>query len=334
MTVQPILNAPLNSDAILERGKVVVEVEAEALHLLANSLEDSFVQACNLMLAARGRVVITGMGKSGHIGRKWAATMAATGTPAIYVHPGEAAHGDLGMLVPGDVLVVISNSGNTSELRTFLRYASTIGVKVIGIAARRDSLVIESADVKLCLPATREACHANVTPTASTTVQLALGYALAMAIMDMRGFSRERMKALHPGGSLGLRLTPVAELMHGSERMPLVDAAAPMREVIITMTSKGFGIAGVTDKAGRLVGVITDGDLRRHFDELPSATADQVMTVNPKTLGHNALAEEALQFLSANEITCAFVLDEAAPVNTGVPLGIIHVHDFLRIGLG
>jgi arabinose-5-phosphate isomerase len=334
MTVRPILNARLNSDAILERGKAVIEIEADALHLLANSLEQSFVEACNLMMSARGRVVITGMGKSGHVGRKWAATMAATGTPAIYVHPAEAAHGDLGMLVPGDVLIVISNSGNTSELRAFLRYALNISVKVIGIAARRDSLVIESADVKLCLPATREACPANIAPTTSTTLQLALGDALAMAMMDMRGFSRERMRALHPGGSLGLRLTPVAELMHGPERMPLVEAAAPMREVIITMTSKGFGIAGVTDKAGRLVGVITDGDLRRHFDKLASATAGEVMTVNPKTVSHGSLAEEALHFLNTNEITCAFVLDEAAPVNTGVPLGIIHVHDFLRIGLG
>jgi arabinose-5-phosphate isomerase len=165
-------------------------------------------------------------------------------------------------------------------------------------------------------------------------LQLALGDALAMTLMEMRGFSRDRMKALHPGGSLGLRLTPVAELMHGADRMPLVDQSAPMREVILTMTSKGFGIAGVIDKAGRLIGVITDGDLRRHFDELAFATAEQVMTLNPKTIPAGALAEEALHFLNENKITCAFLIDRAAPVNTGVPLGIIHVHDFLRIGLG
>jgi len=334
VTAQPSLRSSLAAEAILDRGRTVIQIEADALDLLASSLEQSFVEACRAIIAARGRVVITGMGKSGHIGRKWAATMAATGTPAIYVHPAEAAHGDLGMLIPGDILVVISNSGNTSELRAFLRYAASIEVKVIGIASRRDSLVIDNADIKLCLPSTREACPSNIAPTTSTTLQLALGDALAMTLMEMRGFSRDRMKALHPGGSLGLRLTPVAELMHGADRMPLVDQSAPMREVILTMTSKGFGIAGVIDKAGRLIGVITDGDLRRHFDELAFATAEQVMTLNPKTIPAGALAEEALHFLNENKITCAFLIDRAAPVNTGVPLGIIHVHDFLRIGLG
>jgi arabinose-5-phosphate isomerase len=280
-----------------------------------------------------GRVVVTGMGKSGHIGRKWAATMAATGTPAIYVHPAEAAHGDLGMLVAGDILVVISNSGNTSELRAFLRYAASIRVKVIGVASRRDSLVIESADIKLCLPAMREACPANIAPTTSTTMQLALGDAIAMTLMDMRGFSRERMKVLHPGGSLGLRLTPISEIMHSASNMPLVGQSAPMREVIVTMTSRGFGIAGVVDSADRLIGVITDGDIRRHFDDLATARAEQVMTANPKTVPSDALAEEVLVFLNENKITCAFVLDPKAPVNTGVPIGIVHIHDFLRVGL-
>lgn len=312
----------------------MIRIEADALSLLAESLEGSFVEACEVIVSAVGRVVVTGMGKSGHIGRKLAATMAATGTPAIYVHPAEAAHGDLGMLVPGDVLVVISNSGNTSELRPFLRYAESIKVKIIGIASRRNSLVMQKADIKLCLPPAREACPANIAPTTSTTLQLALGDALALTLMDMRGFSREHMKALHPGGALGLRLTPVAEIMHGPSRMPLVDLLTPMREVIITMTSMGFGIAGVIDKAGRLVGVITDGDIRRHFDELSAATAEQVMTPDPKTVSVDALAEEALQFLNENNITCAFVVKRDAPVNTNVPLGIVHIHDFLRIGLG
>jgi arabinose-5-phosphate isomerase len=333
MTAQPTLRALPSADALLRRGAEVIRLEAEALHLLASSLEHSFVEACEAMIVAKGRVVITGMGKSGHIGRKWAATMAATGTPAIYVHPAEAAHGDLGMLVPGDVLVVISNSGNTSELRAFLRYAASIKVKVIGVAAQRDSLVIQNADIALCLPATREACPANIAPTTSTTLQLALGDALAMTLMDMRGFSRAGLKALHPGGSLGLRLMPVAELMHGSSRMPLVVELAPMREVVVTMTSTGFGIAGVVDGAGRLVGVITDGDLRRHFDELSTATAEQVMTPSPKTVSSDTLAEEALHFLNENKITCAFVVEPHAPVNRDVPVGIVHVHDFLRIGL-
>jgi arabinose-5-phosphate isomerase len=333
VTAQPFLRAQPTAEAILQRGMEVIKVEAEALELLAQSLDASFVDACDAILNVSGRVVVTGMGKSGHIGRKWAATMAATGTPAIYVHPAEAAHGDVGMLVPGDILIVISNSGNTSELRAFLRYAASIRVKVIGVASRRDSIVMEKADIRLCLPAIREACPANIAPTTSTTVQLALGDALAMALMDMRGFSRDMMKLLHPGGSLGLRLTPVTEIMHGAARMPLVDRSAPMREVILTMTSIGFGIAGVIDSAGRLIGVITDGDLRRHFDDLAEATAEEVMTADPKTVSAEALAEEALHFLNENKITCAFVMKRDAPVNTNVPVGIVHIHDFLRIGL-
>jgi arabinose-5-phosphate isomerase len=284
-------------------------------------------------MASHGRVVITGMGKSGHIGRKWAATMSATGTPAIYVHPAEAAHGDLGMLIPGDVLVVISNSGNTTELQAFLRYAAAIGVKIIGVAARRNSLVMRSSDIQLHLPATPEACPANIAPTTSTTMQLALGDALAMALIDMRGFSVDGMKVLHPGGSLGLRLTPVREIMHSSASLPLVERDATMRQVISTMTSMGFGIAGVVDSAGRLIGAITDGDIRRHFEDLEVATADQVMTPSPKTVDVEMMAEQALQFINDNKITCAFVMEPNAPVNTNVPVGIVQVHDFLRIGL-
>jgi arabinose-5-phosphate isomerase len=320
--------------SLIARGAQVIRMEADALNMLADSLPPSFGEACQAIIAARGRIVITGMGKSGHIGRKWAATMAATGTPAIYVHPAEAAHGDLGMLISGDVLVVISNSGNTSELRAFLTYAERIGVKVIGVASRPDSLVIQKADVKLCLPAAREACPSNIAPTTSTTMQLALGDALAMTLMDMRGFTRESLKTLHPGGSIGLRLTPVADIMHRQNRLPLVDEDTQMCDVIVSMTSMGFGIAGVVDKVGRLVGVITDGDLRRHFNELGSASAAEVMTSQPKTLVCDAFAEDALHFLNENEITCAFVMERNAPVNTGVPVGIVHIHDFLRIGMG
>ena len=333
MTAQPSLRAVPSAESLLRRGVEVISIEAQAVQKLADSLDYSFVEACELIYSAHGRVVVTGMGKSGHIGRKWAATMAATGTPAIYVHPAEAAHGDLGMLVPGDVLIVISNSGNTSELRAFLRYAASINVKVIGVAARPDSLVMQKADVKIHLPAVKEACPANIAPTTSTTVQLALGDALAMALIEMRGFSRDGMKLLHPAGSIGLRLTPVREIMHGPGRMPLVEVNEPMRDVIVTMTSRGFGIAGVLDKAGRLMGVITDGDLRRHFDDLAVATAEQVMTCNPKTVMGDVPAEEALHFLNESQITSAFVMERNAPVNTDVPIGIVHVHDFLRIGL-
>lgn len=333
MTVQISLRALPSDPSILRRGVEVIRIEAEALQLLAGALDDSFVEACEVIFSSRGRIVVTGMGKSGHIARKWAATMAATGTPAIYVHPAEAAHGDLGMLVSGDVLIVLSNSGNTTELRAFLSYAASIGVTIIGVASRMDSLVMRNSNIRLCFPAAREACPANVAPTTSTTMQLALGDAIAMTLMDMRGFSVDGLKALHPGGSLGLRLTPVREIMHRSSRMPLVDQFAPMRDVVVTMTSMGFGLAGVVDSAGRLIGVITDGDLRRHFEELSTAIAGEVMTPDPKTVASDALAEEALHFLNENKITGAFVIDLNAPVNTNVPVGIVHIHDFVRIGL-
>jgi arabinose-5-phosphate isomerase len=333
MSMPNTVRSAYPAETILERGIEVVRVEAAALQLLAASLDQSFVMACDAILDSHRRVVITGMGKSGHVGRKWASTMAATGTPAFYVHPGEAAHGDLGMLIPGDVLIVISNSGNTSELRAFLEYARKIGVPVIGVASRMDSLVMRNADIKLCLPAAREACPANIAPTTSTTMQLALGDALAMALMDIRGFTADCMKNLHPNGSLGLRLTPVRDIMHPSSRVPLVNQSTHMHDVILTMTSMGFGIAGVVDPAGRLVGAITDGDLRRHFEDLSAATAEEVMTADPITVSANMRAEEALQLLNDSKVTAAFVIEPSAPVNTNVPIGIVHIHDFLRLGL-
>lgn len=334
MNSQSSVRAIPSGELLLKRGAEVIDAEARALQLLADSLDQSFVRACEEIAACAGRIVVSGMGKSGHIARKWAATMAATGTPAFYVHPAEAAHGDLGMLVAGDVLVMISNSGNTAELRPLLRYAEKIGVTIIGVASQLDSVLLRAADVKICLPKVREVCPANIAPTTSTTLQLALGDAIAMCLMEISGFSRDGLKALHPGGSLGLRLTPVADIMHGPDRMPLVPPQAKMREVIVAMTSSGFGTAGVVDAASRLIGVITDGDIRRHFDELATAEAEDVMTDNPKTLPSTIVAEEALHFLNENKITCAFVIAPNAPVNTHVPVGIIHVHDFLRLGLG
>jgi len=332
MSIQLLFRAETAFHTALARGIEVVRTEAEALSHLAETLDESFVDACRAILGTAGRVVITGMGKSGHIGRKWAATFAGTGTPAFYVHPGEAAHGDLGMLVSEDILVVLSNSGNTSELRAILSYARSIGVKVVGVASKPDSLVMKSADIAILLPAAREACPANIAPTTSTTLQLALGDALAMTVMDMRGCSVDLLKSLHPGGSLGFRLSCIREVMH-TTRLPLVKADAPMCDVISIMTSSGFGIAGVVDFAGRLIGVITDGDVRRHFHELSSTTAGDVMTTAPRTLGADMLADEALQFLNANQILCAFVIEPHAKVNAAAPIGIVHVHDLLRAGL-
>lgn len=318
--------------SILARGVEVISIEGEALSLLANSLGDAFIDACELIVSTTGRIVVTGIGKSGHICRKAAATLAATGTPAIYVHPADAAHGDLGMLMRDDLLIVISNSGNTTELRPILNYANSSKIPVIGIASKPDSLVMAKSTIRLCTPLTREACAANMAPTASTTMQLALCDALAMAVMDLRGFSMEGMKRLHPGGSIGLRLTPVGEMMHRGNELPLVAEHTPMREVLPLMTSMSFGIAGIVDFAGRLVGVITDGDLRRHFDEIATSCAGDVMTRSPKTLETTMLADDSLKYMNENKITAAFVIDPAN-ANGPIPVGIVHLHDFLRIGL-
>ena len=323
----------VTSDGILRRGVEVIAAEADALRLMGERLDSDFVDACRTIYSAAGRIVITGMGKSGHVARKWAATMAATGTPAIYVHPAEAAHGDLGMLIPGDVLLVISNSGNTGELRPFLRYAKSINVDIIGVASQRESLVMQQATVKLCYPAVREACPANVAPTTSTTLQIALGDAIALAVMDMRGFCLERMKNLHPGGTLGTRMTSVREVMTRSD-LPLIAEDADMNEVVDAMTSSGLGIAGVIDMAGRLKGVITDGDLRRNIHQLHGAEAASVMNKAPVIVEPQMLVDEVLRILNTNEITAAFVIEPDAAVNNRVPIGVIHVHDLLRLGLG
>lgn len=320
-------------DVVLARGREVVQIEYSALARLERSLDDRFVAACEAILATERQLVVTGMGKSGHIGRKVASTFAATGTPSVFIHPAEAAHGDLGMLMKGDVLLVLSNSGNTSELRSILTHARHIGVQIIGVASRATSLVMDFADISICLPLTREACAANVAPTTSTTLQLALGDALAMAVMDMRGVSKNRLRSLHPGGNIGLELTPISELMHGPDRLPLVNQRALMPDVISAITSGRFGVSGVVDDSGALVGVITDGDLRRHFDALPTAAAEDVMTRSPKTLPADMLAADALLFLNDNKITAAFVVDNPDSKRPVWPMGIVHLHDLLRYGL-
>lgn len=316
----------------LSRAREVIGVEEAGLHQLAESLDGSFVAACEAIRVLRRQLVITGMGKSGHIARKIAATFAATGTPAIFVHPGEAGHGDLGMLAKGDVLLVLSNSGNTSELRPILNFARREGIPIIGVASRRNSLVIELADVPLLLPKVKEACSVNIAPTTSTTMQLALGDALAMTVMDMRGVSKNHLRSLHPAGSIGLALTPVSDLMHADERLPLVHRDAGMPEAISVMTVGCFGLAGVVDNAGTLVGIITDGDLRRRFGTLTTAFAHEVMTQSPKLIPADMPAGEALVFLNDNQITAAFVVEDLT-AGPQLPLGIIHIHDLLRHGL-
>lgn len=329
---QLTIDAPEAQDAI-SRGRDVIEAEADALRMLAGALDENFVHACKTIVAVQRQLVVTGMGKSGHIARKVAATFSATGTPAIFVHPGEAGHGDMGVLARGDALLVLSNSGSTAELKPIMSFARRTGIPIIGVAARGESPVITGADVPLVVPRVAEACSVNVAPTTSTAIQLALGDALAMTVMDMRGVSRRDLAVLHPRGSIGLALSPVAELMHGSDRLPLVPLDATMPQVISTMTKSCFGLAGVVDSQGQLAGVITDGDLRRHFSMLGEATAEAVMTSQPKMISAEMLAGEALQFLNDNLITAAFVVPED-PSRLQRPIGIIHMHDLLRHGLG
>ena len=333
MSIILSLTPNVDDEALLERGREVIRVEAEALNRLEDCLDASFVAACRVILAADRRLVVTGMGKSGHIGRKLAATFAATGTPALFMHPAEAGHGDLGMLAPGDVLLVLSNSGNTTELRAVLDYARKMGNTIIGIASRRASLVMDFADVAICLPTNREACAANIAPTTSTTLQLALGEAMALAVMDARGVSRNRLRALHPSGTIGLRLTPISELMHTGGELPLVDADSSMADVISVITRCRFGLAGVVDGSGDLIGVITDGDLRRHFETLSSARAGEVMTRSPKSIASDMLASDALLFLNDAKITAAFVVNRRDAAHPARPLGIVHIHDLLQYGL-
>lgn len=319
-------------EEIVALGRAVIRLEAEALAILEAGLDEKFGEACQAIIETRRQLVVTGMGKSGHIARKVAATFAATGTPAVYVHPSEAGHGDLGILAAGDVLLVFSNSGNTAELRPILNFARRAGIPVIGVASRKDSLLIELADVPLLLPKVKEACPVNVAPTTSTTMQLALGDALAMTVMDIRGVSRNQLRELHPSGSIGLAFAPASEIMHGRDRLPLVSQDAGIPKVISVMTLGCFGLAGVIDEMGLLVGIITDGDLRRCFGVLTTAFAHEVMTRMPKVIPAEMPAGEALVFLNDNKITAAFVVEDpdSGPQK---PLGIIHIHDLLRHGL-
>jgi arabinose-5-phosphate isomerase len=314
----------------LATGRRVVAIEADALRILGAALDDSFAAAVRTMLAATGRVIVSGMGKSGHIARKIAATLASTGTPAQFVHPAEASHGDLGMLTKGDVVMMLSNSGETPELSDMIAYTRRFRIPLIGIAGRAGSTLLRQSDVALLLPVAPEACGTGIVPTTSTTMTLALGDALAVALMEHRQFTPQDFRQFHPGGKLGARLSKVSDLMHGGARLPLVTASATMPEALLVMSEKGFGVAGVTDISGRLVGIITDGDLRRNMANLMSHTAGGVMTAGPRTVAPDALAEEAVAIMEARKITCLFAV---APDGDGRPAGILNIHDCLRAGV-
>ena len=314
----------------LNVARRVITQEADALNTLSAQLGESFALAVNLLLNAKGRVIISGMGKSGHIARKIAATFASTGTPAHFVHPAEASHGDLGMMTRGDVVLVLSNSGETPELANLVAYTRRFGIPMIGVASKPNSTLLTRADVAIVLPDLGEACGTGVVPTTSTTMTLALGDALAVALMEHRDFTPANFREFHPGGKLGARLSKVADLMHVQHAVPLVLADTAMSDTLLTISQKGFGVVGVTDQEGRLIGIVTDGDLRRHMNGLLDHTASEVMTANPTTVTPDALAEEAVALMNNKKITCLFAVD---PAGDGQVAGFLHIHDCLRAGI-
>ncbi|MEM8631179.1 MAG: KpsF/GutQ family sugar-phosphate isomerase [Pseudomonadota bacterium] len=326
-----MLNKTADKD-VLALGRAVVAREAEALEELAGSLGPDFTTAIELLLSARGRVIVTGMGKSGHVARKIAATFASTGTPAHFVHPAEASHGDLGMMAEGDVVLMLSNSGETPELADVIAYTRRFAIPLIGVASRPGSTLLRQSDVALVLPNVPEACGSGVVPTSSTTMTLALGDALAVTLMQHRNFTPANFREFHPGGKLGAQLSKVSDLMHTGEELPLVTPDTPMPDALITMTQKGFGVVGVTEKDGTLAGIVTDGDLRRHMEGLLGRSVGEVMTSHPKTITADVLAEQAVAVMSMNKprVTCLFVVGSEEKRDV---VGLIHIHDCLRAGV-
>ena len=316
-----------DQEKFLITAKRVIADEANALNIFSAQLDSSFGLAIELMLAARGRIIISGMGKSGHVARKIAATFASTGTPAHFVHPAEASHGDLGMMASGDVVIVLSNSGETPELANLVAYTRRFNIPMIGVASRKNSTLLKQSNVAIVLPQLGEACGTGVVPTISTTMTLALGDAMAIALMEHRKFTPENFREFHPGGKLGAKLAHVRDLMHSGDSIPLVNIKTPMSDTLLIMSQKGFGVVGVTDSDGYLKGIITDGDLRRHMTGLLDMTAGSVMTANPRTVTPNILAAEAIGVME-EKITCLFVVDDDVRAQ-----GILHIHDCLRAGV-
>lgn len=308
-------------------GRRVLTIEADALRTLSESLGDAFVQAVETLFNAKGRIVCTGMGKSGHVARKIAATLASTGAQAMFVHPAEASHGDLGMIGADDVILALSKSGEARELSDIIGYAKRFSIPLIAMTAFAGSQLGVGGDIVLLLPDAPEATAEVNAPTTSTTLQIALGDALAVALLERRGFTASDFRIFHPGGKLGAMLRTVGDLMHGVDELPLIGLNAPMPAALLVMSEKRFGAVGVVDDAGRLAGLITDGDLRRHMDGLLQHTAGEVMTRGPLTIAPGALAAEALKTMNERRITVLFVVEADRPV------GVLHVHDLLRAGV-
>ena len=315
----------------LRVAREVLATEAAGLQALADSLGTGFSEAIDRLASATGRVVVSGMGKSGHVGRKIAATLASTGTPALFVHPAEASHGDLGMIVPGDAVLALSNSGETAELADLVAHARRFALPLVAITGRPNSTLAQAADTALILPPAAEACPMGLAPTTSTTMQLALGDAIAVAMITRRGFTAADFRSFHPGGRLGARLRRVRDLMHAGDAVPVADPDMRMAAALVLMTEQRFGCLGVTAPDGSLLGIVTDGDLRRAMGpDLLSRQVRDIMTVSPRTIGPDALAVEALHVMNQHErpVTALFVVDAEQQ-----PIGILHVHDLLRAGL-
>jgi arabinose-5-phosphate isomerase len=329
--LQPSETTGDRAQAAIDSALRTLDAEASGVDALAVALRDrlgaSFVAALELIRAAQGRVIVTGMGKSGHVARKIASTFASTGSPALFVHPGEASHGDLGMIAGNDVIIALSWSGETAELKNLTDYSRRFRIGLIVVTANADSTLAKTADVVLALPQAREACPHNLAPTTSSLMQLALGDALAIALLESRGFTAAQFGLLHPGGKLGALLKLVRDVMHTGTSVPLAPLGTAMSDAILVMTNKGFGCVGIVEPHGQLIGIITDGDLRRHMrPDLLDALVDEVMTRTPKTVRPDQLISETLELLNTTKVTALFA------VEGGKPVGIVHVHDLLRAG--
>jgi arabinose-5-phosphate isomerase len=332
---KPLMPTPSGTepaDAAVQSALRTLDAEASGIAAINAALQSElgapFVAAAEMIRSARGRLIVTGLGKSGHIGRKIAATFASTGTPAFFVHAAEASHGDLGMITADDVILALSWSGEQPELKNLISYAARFGIALIAMTAEKESTLSKAADIALTLPKAREACPHNLAPTTSSLIMLALGDALAIALLEGRGFTSTDFSVLHPGGKLGAMLKYTRDLMHAGDAVPLKPVGTKMSEALVEMSAKGFGCVGIVDARGHLVGIVTDGDLRRHMrPDLMTALVDEVMTHYPKTIGRDTLAGEALELLNSSKITALMVTD------AGKPVGIVHFHDFLRAGV-
>ena len=315
------------TNTFVQAAKKVLQTEADALEILKNALPNDFSDLVKLILSLNGRVIVSGVGKSGHIGNKIAATLASTGTPAFFIHATEASHGDLGMITENDLCLLISNSGETSEIFDILTHARRFNIPVATISSNSESTLVKSADFKLCLPVVDEACPIGMAPTTSTTMMLALGDALAVALMEAKQFNTENFKVFHPGGKLGAKMMTVSQVMHKSDTLPLVKTETSMKETLLTMSSKGFGIAAVVNEVGFLVGVITDGDLRRNINDLMSKNAGNIASLSPITLLGETFVVDALNLMQDRKITAVIITSAE-----NKPVGILHIQDLLKVG--